>query len=623
MCLDGERLQAFAAGRKAGRAELVLALCAVLALAACGEAPGESPGERAPAADAPQPPQLAPAWKAPPSTAGAEHCADCHQEIVESWSHTGMARALGPVALAEFAGLGVVRDEPTGAAYHYEVTAGTPRIVETSLARPDYRLAAEIVYAVGAGDVDRSLVARLGAFEWFSPLEIVSAADGRHTALAPGHMAVPDQRFSVAINAECLGCHTERLPPDAFPLNLHRGAAWQPRGISCAACHGAVERHAAWQEAELAGQAPAGVDPILRPEALDREQRMSLCAACHLEGDVRIAFNSRFGIPRPGGDLLDQRAVFVAAGRSDHIGFVSHVERLVLSACYLQSPSMSCTSCHDPHRSVRGDPEERARVRAACLDCHRDSMESDGAGSACSRPHPVPETDGDCVDCHMRRTPVYDVAEVRIHDHFIQTRPGPPSAPQVPRTQESPTGDWVFFSWPGRPPPASADDPGLWMMAYGHRGHPERARELLDTAPGPFSRALPMYHHTRGSLLEQADRPDEAAAAYERALQAAPGFPPSAINLGYLYGTRGQRDRGLAVLEEVLALHPEAVNALRNRAALRAEQGDLQGFVGDLTRAFELQPSAEVADILAGFYRDRRDPRQAAEWAARAAGLRP
>lgn len=618
MRLDGER----------SCAGLVVALGIGLGLAACGEgAPPREPAVPPVAAE----PALAPTWRVPPAPT-EQWCAECHEEVVESWSRTGMARALSPVDPAELVGLARTEDVPSGVAYEYGVDdAGRPQIVETSLTRPDYRHTAPLAYAVGAGEFDRAFVALQGAFEWFAPLEVLSLPGGRRPALAPGHMANPDQRFAVSITPECLGCHTESLPRAEFPMNLHRGLAgtesWEPRGISCAACHGAVERHASWQGAALAGEEPPGRDPILRPQLLDREQRMSICSACHLEGDVRIAFNSRAGPPRPGGDLLDQRAVFVAAESSSEIGFVSHTERLVQSPCYLESGTLDCATCHDPHRSLHSEPE-RLRVRAACLRCHPaegadHTQPGSSRASPCARPQPAPATDGDCASCHMRKTPVYDVADVEIHDHLIRTRPGPPSPQRRPRTQEAPDGDWVRFTWPGQPPPTSVEDSGLWLMAFAHRRHTERALQLLDVAPGRIAAQLPMYHHTRGSLLDGAGRVTEAIAAYESAMTVEPGFAPSAINLGLLLALNGERERGLALLDDVLLRHPAAVNALRNRAGLRAEGGDLAGFVSDLTRAFELHPTAELASILAEFFHDAGDVASSAEWVQKGMALTP
>jgi hypothetical protein len=516
-----------------------------------------------------------------------------------------MARGLGAVHAEELAGLEPV-DDPAGYRYHFEAGANGPRVVETCPGVPAHRLEAELAYAIGAGLLDRAFVAVRGAFEWFAPLEIVSTPEGRHAALAPGHMASPGLRFGVAITPECLACHTDRLPPDAFPLNLHAGERWTPRGISCAACHGRTDEHERLRRTERSpgpedsGTPLPGRDPVLRPAELSRTQRMSICAACHLQGDARIALDGSLAIPAPGGDLLQQRAVFVARAESEEIGFVSQTERLVLSACY-RDASLACDTCHDPHRTLF-EADERARVRNACQACHPGELELPSAtASPCSRPTEPAAGARDCVDCHMRRTPTYDVAEVEIHDHHIRRDPGPASRPARPRVLASPALDWKRFAWPDQEPPEHVDDPGLWLMALAHRGGLERAAERLAEQPGPRVEGLAMYHHSRGSLLERIGRPEEAVPAYERALELDPELAPSAINLGLLYGMRGERERGIALLTAVLARHPAAVNALRNRAGLRFEAGDPAGFQADLTAAFELQPLAELAEILADF----------------------
>ena len=361
---------------------------------------------------------------------------------------------------------------------------------------------------------------------------------------------------------------------------------------------------------------------MLRPAELSRTQRMSICAACHLQGDVRIALDGSLAIPAPGGDLLQQRAVFVPRAESEEIGFVSHTERLVLSACYGDA-SLACDTCHDPHRTLY-EAGERARVRNACQACHPGELELQSAtASACSRPAEPAAAGRDCVDCHMRRTTTFDVAEVEIHDHHIRRSPGAASPPARPRVLASPALDWVRFAWPDEELPEHADDPGLWLMAYAHRGGLERAAALLAERPGPRVEGLAMYHHSRGSLLERIGRPAEAVLAYERALELDPELAPSAINLGLLYGKGGERERGIALLSSVLARHPAAVNALRNRAGLRFEAGDFAGFQADLTAAFELQPLAELAEILADWFASRGSTALAEDWRARARSLAP
>ena len=77
------------------------------------------------------------------------------------------------------------------------------------------------------------------------------------------------------------------------------------------------------------------------------------------------------------------------------------------------------------------------------------------------------------------------------------------------------------------------------------------------------------------------------------------------------------------LLSDVLARHPAAVNALRNRAGLRFEVGDLAGFQADLTAAFELQPLVELAEILADWFASRGNASLAEDWRSRARSLAP
>jgi predicted CXXCH cytochrome family protein len=500
-----------------------------------------------------------------------------------------MARALGFVEAAEFEHLEPVRDA-AGFEYRYGARDGIGILRESTPG--GHERVYPVAFAIGAGEQDRSYAVFDGRTLWFSPLEVLSAhgASPRRAALAPGNAIAPGSRLSVPITAECLGCHTDALPPPSWPLNLVP-ETWTPRGISCGACHAFAAEHAAWRAAELGGASPDGADPLLAPAHLGRFEALSLCAACHLQGDARIALVAgELGPPPPGGDLLERRALFVARAPTDDVGFVSQVERLMLSACF-QGSEMTCTTCHDPHRSL-ADPAERARTRAACGACH----------SGLAAGHGAPPAGGparDCVDCHMRRTPVFDVAEVEIHDHWIQAEPPAPSVPGPLRICESSEGDWKRARWPGVPPPEHANDPGLLMMALAHRGHRERALEMLDIPPGPAARDLAMYHHVRAGLLEAAGRPSDARAAYERALALDPSQAASATNLALLEAAAGLAPQGRARLDALLTRHPFAEGALRNRALLRRQAGDLAGARLDLEAAQRVRADPAVAHALA------------------------
>ncbi len=614
---------------RGGAAALAAALLFLAGSSACRPQGSPSPA----ASDA------APAAAEDPVLSIGAACSDCHAEIVAAYRAAPMARALDAVAAGEFEGLGAVRESSSGYAYAFESgpdgpdggsDARGPRVVET---RDDgYRRELEVAFAIGAGELDRSYALARDGHLWFAPIEVVSAhgARPRHAALAPFAAMSPGARDSFALTAECLGCHTDRPPPPAWPLNLQPSPeAWTPRGIGCGACHAEAEAHARWQEADLAGEAPAGSDPLMRPlesgETSDTARRLSVCAACHLQGDARIPLDpDQLGPPPPGGDLLAQRAVFVAAEPTSDVGFVSHVERLLLSRCYLESEplgGLSCETCHDPHHGIDW-PGERERTRAACTQCHATHATDEARALACSLPA-AQKGERDCASCHMRRTPVFDVAGVEIHDHWIRTDPGPPSTPGPLRFAESPSGDWKRVRWPGEPAPPHVDDPGLHLMALFHGGHLARATALLDGEAGPEARALPMYHHVRGSLLEHDGRLEEAREAYRAALALAPDFGPSATNLGALCGRLGSVNEGLRVLDSLLARHPRAAGALRNRAVLHDARGDRLAARRDLVAAFEALPDALVARTLARLHEALGDADGARRWSAEAARLDP
>ncbi|MFT5050632.1 MAG: putative CXXCH cytochrome family protein [Chlamydiales bacterium] len=603
-------------------------------LAACGSSERDTSGTSAPS-DAPPDRvagqvaghALAPPWSAPPSSDASGRCIDCHTRIALDWSRTGMARTLGPVTLSELEGLGAVADAPVGYSYAFENHEGNPSIVETHAGAPQHELRAELVLAIGSGERDRSFAALQGDFLWLAPLEALTTADGRrHSELAPSHSITPGSRFSNPITGECLGCHTDAPPPEQFPLNLHSeitstGARqWEPRGISCGACHGPVERHARMREEH------SGADPILRIAQLSRIERLSICAACHLQGDARVILKpGQLGPPRPGGDLLEGRAVFVASRPDQDVGFVSQVQRLLLSECFLQSDTMVCGTCHDPHRTLHDDTERR-RVRDACMQCHIDGIDSAGSApdaSPCGLAPSARPPAADCASCHMRRTGVFDVAEVQIHDHFIRRDPGPPSAPKPLHFAESPQAAWKRFTWPGEPPPEDVDDAGIWMMGYYARSHIARASGYMDRPVSARVERLPMYHHVRGSLLEGAGRIAEARAAYEHALVLDPATAPSAINLGLLLGNNGDPRAGLRVLDELLARFPKADGALRNRALLHHKLGDLEGFARDLTAAHRLHPHPALAATLGSLAEQGGDPAGARAWRQTAHDLDP
>ena len=563
-------------------------------------------------------------------------CEDCHPDQTLTWRRSGMGRALEEIDPAAFEGLGEVAAGETGYAYRFDVTGGGVFVLEnyrTEQSEPPREVNRwPLRFAVGAGDLDRSFAMEVDGRWWLAPLELVSAhvtrrgvVTDRHAALAPAHGMQPLTRATQAITPECLACHTQNLPTPDWPLNRALGGeSWRPTGISCGACHGRAEAHADWREEDLAGGEVQGQDPLRSHAGFTREERMSICAACHLQGDARLELvPRRFGVPEPGGDLLALRALFVAAEVGPELGFASQTERLVLSECYLQTPDLTCETCHDPHRSVY-EPRESARVRGACVGCHGGERPGTAhTATPCSEPVDSSPDGQDCADCHMPESPVFDVAGVRIHDHWIRRRPRIAAAPDELRFDEAPDGNWRRFRWPGVAPPEHIDDAGLLLMALASRGHWQAAAALLEERPGPAAVRLPMYHHVKAGVLEAVGRTAEAERAYRVALALDPQLAAATVNLGLLLARTDRARDALTLLSATIEAHPLLDSALRNRALAHGALGDGEAFARDLERAFRLRPEAELALALAEHYERSGDRDRARRWRSEASRVRP
>jgi len=197
-----------------------------------------SPGARAVDGTAPQRAGVPPAVRPVDDAV----CADCHPAETAGWRETGMARALEPLRPGELDGLEPVVEEATGLVYALEETASGPRLVETLPGSdPPHEASWPLRFAVGAGMLDRSYVLAAHGRWWFAPLEVVSERASRHgestvrhAALSPPHAIEPGSRADLPITNECLACHTDRLPPERWPLNLAvEGEAWRPSGVTC------------------------------------------------------------------------------------------------------------------------------------------------------------------------------------------------------------------------------------------------------------------------------------------------------------------------------------------------------------------------------------------------------
>ena len=88
------------------------------------------------------------------------------------------------------------------------------------------------------------------------------------------------------------------------------------------------------------------------------------------------------------------------------------IEQMRLSRCYVESKTMTCTTCHDPH-SVVDESEKVEHYRNKCLSCH--NTESCGLPVKARKEK---EPKDNCTVCHMPRGPT-DIPHFSFSHHRV------------------------------------------------------------------------------------------------------------------------------------------------------------------------------------------------------------
>lgn len=247
-------------------------------------------------------------------------------------------------------------------------------------------------------------------------------SEGRRWINSPGYKN-GTMNFARPITPRCLECHASFIQPSSpDPLANRYYKESLVTGISCERCHGPGKEHIALHAARASPPLTSGGEAILNPARFSRDRQIDLCALCHngiRAEEVAPAFSF---VP---GELLDK---YLRPNPNDAVEHPdvhgNQVGLLKKSQCYLSSPSMSCSTCHDVHA-----PEhEAAWYSGRCLTCHQ--VESCGMSKTLGK-----KIAGACVDCHMPVEPTtafsFDTAgqpvQPTMRNHWIRV-----PAPQGP-----------------------------------------------------------------------------------------------------------------------------------------------------------------------------------------------
>lgn len=414
------------------------------------------------------------------SYSGSQSCRSCHSEIADAFSRTSHSRALSssPPNLATSS-----LDDPT-AGYVFRSQNDQQKLIhstELQLINGNPQLF-DIAWTVGSGHFGHSFLALADRFLIQSPLTWYSTRNCWD--LSPGYSGPDHYAFHRTISARCLYCHAGKTgiqDHNEYFVEIHE------QGISCERCHGPGELHVAKHEnntdsttAAATSNTPATADlTIVNPARLSRQLAESVCEQCHLQGDAQIFVRGRkFDDYRPGLPLSSFRQEY-RADVNGQMTVVGHVEQMHASACYQQSTTMTCVTCHHPHQN-RSHDEQFAAYRNACLECHQSEH--------CREQQITRQKfDDRCTDCHMPKSPT-ELPHVAFTHHRIglhQTAPTEIPKPTTP-DRRSALSLLDLSTIPGPDGPDQQRNHGLALLQLTFKtGIPDglrQAQELLQNA---------------------------------------------------------------------------------------------------------------------------------------------
>jgi tetratricopeptide (TPR) repeat protein len=567
-----------------------------------------------------------------PGYVGPQVCAECHRERVAGFQATNHFRTCrpprGPELPSGFApGRGTF--VPRFPGVRFEMGRSGDAVTQTVIRTTplgEQRTSTRIDLVLGAGTADDVYLAwhdddRMYELPiaWLWPRETWGASHFCHP-WAEGD-------FSRAMTVRCLECHNTWIEYVPGMTNQYRRSG-AILGVTCERCHGPGREHVAYHRSHPGDDV---AHAILHPAGLDRERLIEVCTQCHSNAVThrRAPFSYR-----PGEPLDDYfRTLAIERPESDHVA--NQIQGLRNSLCFQRSATMTCITCHDPHRAEAAD----AFPAKSCLQCHDQSQ--------CGEQEQLPVAVRDeCIGCHMPQRIKINVKFELEQDNFV-----PPIRRYQHRIAIDPVArDEVLLAW--RRTQSDADSHAEadrlaaalvshWTAQAGEHRRQYRflaaiadVREALavdDAAPtSEMLRELVqiqtrLYDDWARALHEiTEDRPAEAAETLQGILRIKPDDAEAHSKLGTIHAMLGQEQQAIPHLQAVAVHDPDNPSGFGILGKLAFQQGRWRDALDYWSRAAEIEPfhaqiQFDIGQALAGL----EDLSQAIEHLQRAHEIDP
>jgi hypothetical protein len=348
--------------------------------------------------------------------AGSASCRECHEKDFERWSHDWHARALAPADAKNVAGDFGSRHFRGESSEAWMSRTGGNFVMRTHNREgqpADY----PVSWVIGGKRMQDSITVMPDGRWQVLPVYFHVTGGGAwvdYNETKQGHVT-PDHpffwtNFRRTANKECLECHATGIDVRYDRTTHTWSTELTDAGVACEACHGPGARHAETKEKR----------DIVRPDHIDKELALSICARCHGPRDPLFPLLDVHDQFRPGEryddryqalvitDGTERSGEYFADGRPSSSTF--ETQALLQSRCY-RTGGVTCLTCHTaPHAESHLDDELKPGARdVSCRTCHA-AVAAQGVAHTHHR-------NATCLDCHMPKilTGVLD----KFADHSI------------------------------------------------------------------------------------------------------------------------------------------------------------------------------------------------------------
>ena len=528
---------------------------------------------------------------------GMHACVECHAERVAEFQSTGHARACRlprpdemPPAFAP--GKGTYTTRQPGMRFEMTQSGGTflqTAIYQTPVGEQQTTVSIDLVYGAGTAD-DVYLSWRDDDRMYELPVSwLHKTKQWGVTHFNP----YTTGDFSRELTPRCLECHNtwfEHVPGTANQYRRENHIL----GVSCESCHGPGAEHVGYHKAHPDAR---DAHAVVNPGHLARERNIEVCTQCHSNA---ITHRGAAFSYRPGEPLADYyRTLSIGNSEDDHVA--NQIAYLRQSKCFQNSETLTCTTCHDPHRPQGPDNAGSA----SCWKCHE--------SADCGEQEHVPSAlRDDCIDCHMPKyvktnvnfqTETDDfVPPTRRFDHRIAIHPAArqekllnwyraQSDTESKNQAASLTESLVSHWW------AQAD---TFLKEHRYLAAIAALREAMRIEPAPATRERlrEMVEIQAGYVADWADvmqqtsqnRSEDAIRTLNKILAVKPDDAKAHGKLGTLYATAGKMDLAIEHLQAVEKYDPDEAYGHGMLGWLAYLDGKFDEAVGHYQKAEEVEP---------------------------------